>query len=238
MKRGQVTQFIIAGLIILIAVVLVLFSQSEYIKDFFDVQRSKLVGFSSKIAPVNEHIKWCMNDVAEVGAKFVLLQGGHYEPKDYIDIETFKVAYWFDAEDISPSLEIIEKEISNFVDGNLDECVLTFPDENYKIISRKPSTKTIIRDNLIIINTEYNIDVEYKNETYSLDKFSSNLDLDIIDIINNGKKIVDMEVKNDDIDILLLEDLDYKVDIFPYDDSLIYSLSDDQITLMFANKLK
>lgn len=237
MKRGQVTYFIIAGLIILIAVIMILSARFDLIKNFYEEQRTKLVGVPAEIAPVENYIQECLDEVSNTGVKFVLLQGGYYDPINNVDLDSFKVAYWIDGKAISPPLKIIQNEISKFIDSSINECILAFPDINYKITPTKSRTQTIIKEKLILIKIKYNTNVEYKDITYTLNSYNTNLNLDITKIIEDGKKIVQMEIDNqNELDISLLETLDYKIDIFPHDRGLIYSLSNNQTTLMFAVK--
>ena len=238
MKRGQVTYFIIAGLIVLLAAILIFSARLSFLKDVYEEQTTKLLGVPADIKPVEDYIQECLNDVSKTGIDFVLLQGGHYNPNNSIELDLFKVAYWYDNKDISPSLETVQNEISKFINANLNECILTFPYSDYKINLVNPQAQTTIKKDLILITAEYKANIEYKNITFKLSKFNSKLSHDITNIIDSGKKIVDMESNSQDIDIELIESLNYKVDIFPYDDGLIYSLSNNQTTLMFANKIK
>ena len=238
MKRGQVTYFIIAGLIVLIAVILIFSARLSFLKDVYEEQTTKLLGVSADIKPVEDYIQGCLNEVSKTGVDFVLLQGGYYEPNNSVELDLFKVAYWYDNKDISPSLETVQNEISKFINANLNECILTFLDSDYKINLANPKIQTNVKKDLILITAEYRTNVESKNITFKLNKFNSKLSHDITNIIESGKKIVDMESNSQDIDIELMESLNYKVDIFPYDDVLIYSLSNNQTTLMFANKIK
>jgi len=238
MKRGQVTYFIIAGLIVLIAVILIFSARLSFLKDVYEEQTNKLIGVPADIKPVEDYVQECLNDVSKTGVDFVLLQGGYYNPNNSIELDLFKVAYWYDNKDISPSLETVQNEISKFINANLNECILTFPYSDYKINLVNPQAQTTIKKDLILITAEYKANIEYKNITFKLSKFNSKLSHDITNIIDSGKKIVDMESNSQDIDIELIESLNYKVDIFPYDDGLIYSLSNNQTTLMFANKIK
>ncbi len=238
MKRGQVTYFIIAGLIVLIAVIMIFSARFDFLKSLYEEQTTKLIGVPSDIKPVEDYLQDCLDDVSKTGVNFVLMQGGYYDPDNSIELDLFKIAYWYDNKDISPSFETVQNEISKFINANLNECILTFPDSDYKINLITPKTQTTVKKDLILITTEYKTNVEYKNTTFKLNKFNSKLKQDITDIIESGKKIVDMELNNQDIDLELIESLNYKVDMFPYDDDIIYSLSNNQTTLMFANKIK
>src|SRR3989344_9340452 len=100
MKRGQVTYFIIAGLIVLIAVILIFSARLSLLKDVYEEQTAKLLGVPADIKPVEDYVQECLNDVSKTGVDFVLLQGGYYAPKEYIPLDIFKVAYWYDNKDI------------------------------------------------------------------------------------------------------------------------------------------
>src|SRR3989344_6619814 len=128
MKRGQVTHFIIAGLIIIIAIVLVLFARSEYLKNLYEEQRTKLVGLPADIKPIEDYVQECIDLSAPIAKDVIALQGGYAYPNESIDIAIANVAYWYDKKDISPSINIIENQMSIYFKDLVENCIKGFND--------------------------------------------------------------------------------------------------------------
>lgn len=238
MKRGQVTAFIIVGLVVLIAIILVYFANSEYLKDLFEEQRTKLTGIPAEIKPVGDYIQQCLDDVSKTGVDFVLLQGGYYEPKDYVELDLFRVAYWYDNKDISPSLEVIENEISKGINPLFKSCIDEY-DSSYKINLTSLKTDVKIKEKKILFTSNVNMNVIYKDVTYTINKkYILKKDSDVFDIYNTAKTIIDSEVLNpDEIDLTFLAEIPYDINFFKTDtNEIIYTIISDKTTLYFANR--
>src|SRR3989338_11291846 len=164
MKRGQVTQFIIAGLIILIAVIFIILARLDYVKDLFEQQKTKFVGVPFDIKPVEEYVQSCLNEVAPLSKSAVLIQGGYYEPNNYIEIDIANVALWYDkGKDVSPSLKFIESEIGKVVDVLINSCIKEFYMEGYGLSINNINTNVKISENNILMQSFVDVDVNYKD---------------------------------------------------------------------------
>ena len=241
MKRGQVTYFIIAGLIVLLAVILIFSARLSFLKDVYEEQTNKLIGVPADIKPVEDYIQGCLNDVSKTGVDFVLLQGGYYGPNNSVELDLFKVAYWYDGKDVSPSLETVQNEISKFIDENIVSCIINFPDNNYNLTFKEQKASTKINNKNILINLNLNMNINFKNITFKLNKrFNVKLDSDAYDIYNSAKEIVKSEELNpSDIDLTFLAEIPYDINFFKNEeDEIVYVIESNQTTLYFANRFK
>jgi len=112
-KRGQVTGFIIIGVIILLTLFVLFYYPGED-----DVERiSKL---PSDIRPVQGYIDDCVKDAADDGITFISLQGGYYElPELSIDMTFIEVPYYFYLGDADiPLKSVVEEELSKYIEVN------------------------------------------------------------------------------------------------------------------------
>lgn len=242
MKRGQVTAFIIAGVIILIAVVLVLVSQSEYIKDFFDVQRSKLVGVASEVEPVKEYIEGCLKDVGEDAVTLVMLQGGYLSPdlnpgifKEYSKID---ISYWYyDKKDISPNIEDIKNEIAVYVDEILPTCIDSFAFEygltEYILEYDELETTINTKGEEIIFNTKIKLDITYKENNFRIDNIIASVERDSIDVFNSAKLLFE-DLMLSDNNLNLNKDYKYDINFFYGEVGTIYSVHSNNTMVNFA----
>src|SRR3989344_7553316 len=83
MKRGQVTLFIIVGLIILIIVGFLLFLRSDALKSKLGLGRTSAIIVPEQLKPVKNNIDGCVKQVGEEAINILSLQGGYIKlPQD------------------------------------------------------------------------------------------------------------------------------------------------------------
>lgn len=240
MKRGQVTYFIIAGLIILIAVVLILVSRIDYIENLFDVQRSKLMGVANEVEPVKEYIEGCMWEIGNDAITLVMIQGGYLypdlNPGFYNSFSSIDVAYWYyDQRDISPSVEEIARDVGIYVDEILPTCIDSAKNKftEYKIEYEIISTDVEFKNDRVTFDSNINLDVEYKDVTYHIDNVISSFDSDSIAVFNSAKTLFG-DIKKSKNNLNLNKDYDYNINFFYGDEGTIYSISSDDTMVNFA----
>ena len=237
MKRGQITLFIIIGILVLLAVSLTLYVNKEYIKSIFEERITRLENIPQEIQPLENHIKSCIEDTAKLSLNLVFAQGGYFEPKNHIRMEAFDVAYWFDEKDISPSIQTIEKEIAKSIRYLITGCIMDF-EEDYKINIKiiKPIVK--ISGDKIISSAEVRLIVEYKNLTYNLNKnYEASFESEAKNIYDSAKIIIQSEKEDPgSMDLTLLSNLPQIVNFFKFNETIVYVVSDKEPYLMFANR--
>ena len=240
MKRGQVTQFIIAGLIILIAIIFIMSARLDYVKDLFEQQKTKFVGVSSDIKPVEEYVQSCLNEIAPLSNSAVLIQGGYYEPNNYIGIDIANVALWYDkGKDVSPSLKFIESEIGKVVDVLINSCIKEFYMEGYGLSINNINTNVKISENNILMQSFVDVDVNYKDLNFSIKKkFNDKQDSDLYSIYGAGRAIIDLEVRNpDSIELTTLSKFGYDINFFRYnEDEMVYTIKTKNTNLFIGSK--
>lgn len=134
MKRGQITVFVILGLLILIAVSV--YWYSTYVRVVEPVLVEEKV--PREIVPVYEFIRSCLQSVAKEGLLAMGFQGGFISIPPVIDRNhraflqldpsgVAKIPFWFyEGEDRAPSISYMEKELGVFVRDSLQGCIGNF----------------------------------------------------------------------------------------------------------------
>ncbi len=120
-KRGQVSIYIIVGLVILIIAIL-LFSFRTQIKGIFNPE----------IRPVTYFVEDCLQSTAEAGIALAGLQGGYIKLPDKLLLEQGYIPpppspvtipfYWFKGNSYIPTKEDIELQLKDFINERIDEC--------------------------------------------------------------------------------------------------------------------
>jgi len=234
-KKGQVTLFIILGLVILIIVASLVYYKLSSTEKEMNLQEYKAEVVPEGIVPVKNLIDNCVKDISMTGMSFVMLQGGYYEPQDAINLEGFDIAYWYKNKDVSPSLASISNEIATYINKNLNFCVSDITGD-FSIVTVSPKSSVNIQNNAVYVDVDYPAIISYKDMNFIFGKTSIKLDSNLYDIYNTAKGIVKKESGSSMIDMSYLSDIEYNITLFPYSTDVVYGISGD-VTLMFANKI-
>jgi hypothetical protein len=122
-KRGQVTVFIIVGVLILAVFVSFFLLRENYITEELKVEDTEVNTASVKI-----FVDDCLSKVSKEALVFTSLQGGYFNLQDnYSDQVFVKVPYYFDlGQENFPEKEFIEKEMADYVLDKLPDCINNF----------------------------------------------------------------------------------------------------------------
>jgi hypothetical protein len=182
MKKGQLTVFIIIGLILLVSAGLVLYLTTQRVVK--PIEEEIIV--PEDVRPVYEFVQGCANDAAREGLGLLGLQGGFIRlpgiiertPTAYIQIDTFnafKVPLWYyEGEDRTPSLGYMEREISRYVNERLKECTGAFEpfQERFAVVEQaNATTRTMIADNEVILRISWPLALTMPDRTTRIQDF-------------------------------------------------------------------
>lgn len=182
MKKGQLTVFIIIGLILLISIGLVTYLTTQQVVK--PVEEETIV--PEDVRPVHEIVQSCANDIAKEGLGLLGLQGGFIQlpgiidrtPSAYVPLDSanqFKVPLWYyEGEDRTPSLGFMEREIARHVNQQLKDCTDDFASlaDRFAIAEEgNVTTKTVIADDTIILRITWPLAVSSGGRTTRLQDF-------------------------------------------------------------------
>lgn len=195
-KRGQITIFIILGIVILLSSAL-----------FFYAKNSELGAFKpyqGRAGPVEEFVDRCLSEISIQAINLASAQGGFVEiPLQYIDpshhLNEFPgvprdissiVPYWyFNGERKNPTESEMKSHLRKYIEDNLDFCLNNFNafEAEYNIEEKSIKRVDIILNNDdTTIKLDYIIDITPKgsNETTSRDSFIINVDVPLLRLYN------------------------------------------------------
>ena len=204
-KRGQITIFIIIGLIILITVGLFFWFTAAIIPE--------PVFIEPQLEPINRYVGICLAQVATDAVTTLGLNGGYItfpefveaNPQSYLGfgpIKDLKNPYWWYAGiEAIPTQEFIQTQISDYIDTNLKECVGNFEDlrVDYNIIEKSlPQSKVTLTAEYVQINTNYELKVETRrNKTVTtIDTFLSIVPVRLKAMYELAKDIMEAEQRD------------------------------------------
>ena len=226
-KKGQITIFIIVGILIVISAALVI-----YLKEQEIIFRPKPPIVPDEAVPIKDFVEICIKNIGEDAANIIGTTGGYINipeeiannPMSYISISSLergKIPYWYyEGEERVPPLNFIELEIENYVNENLKECILDL--EPFQIQynineTGELSTEVNIEEDRISIEVNYPIEISDKlgKKITSLDKFSADVNYRLKKVYELAVDIMEDENKNAKLEDITVDLLALDVDI-PY----------------------
>jgi len=152
MKKGQVTIFIILGILILGIVLGFMFLVKGGVEEELEVEKEEAL--PADVAGVKLFVESCLEQTIHDAIYLVSGQGGYYEtPELYFDYVGFKIPYYFDQEPLKvPNRELTKNEIKNYVEDNLDGCLEDFNNfPTYEIVVGERELEVEIAPQKVIV---------------------------------------------------------------------------------------
>jgi hypothetical protein len=127
LKRGQVTIFIILGILMLFVFVVLLFVVKSITKDNVKAEQETMVE-AYEFDSIRMFIDHCLERTSNEGMKFVSLRGGYYQVPEPAEDQIFvKIPYYFDVgQKRFPTKEIIAHQIELYVEDEIKSCLNDF----------------------------------------------------------------------------------------------------------------
>ncbi len=222
-KRGQITVFIIFGLIFLLFFFIILFTKSYRIEKIGAVS-------SGELNPIKNYVDLCAKSSASDALYLLGVQGGYTAPpKLYFQSAYAKIAYWYyKGEDTSPTIEEMEQELSSYVNRALPECVENldaFRDMGFEFEN-------------VEFKIDYPITVMQGESKAEISEFYKIIPVRLGYMHSIIKEIVEKEIEDPDwVDMTYLINQDFNFKIYPYDENtLIYSVLDNQSIIDYGSQ--
>jgi hypothetical protein len=203
-KRGQVTLFIIIGIVILIAIGTII-----YIRQ--DTSEIPEIIVDPEMEPVQEYVEFCLTQAGKTALGSIGMKSGFGEippeidtnPRAYLKYDEkgiLKIPYWhYDGRSNVPRISEIQDTISDEAKDSVLFCLKDFKPllEKYDINTRGDlEIDTIINDNDVTFIATYPIDVELRgdNKKARLDKYISSLDVSFRKIYGLATEMMQAEL--------------------------------------------
>lgn len=215
-KRGQVTVFIVLGIVILVVFGFLFFVRGNIVEKSFEDEMNSLV-VPKEIESVKLYFDNCVEDLVDEGISTLGEQGGYIDlPQDIMyrsytnpfsnSLEVYdglNVAYWYyeSANGIEtsqvPSLESMEIELEDYINDNFKECYYNideFTQEGYVIsLPLLVDSNVKINTNNIQVSINAPVSVSYKNVSSIIEKHMLIVDTKFGDMYESAVAIMQKE---------------------------------------------
>jgi hypothetical protein len=162
-KIAQISVFIIIA-IILVAIIALLFT--VFLKPKIPVTTK-----SGELGSIKQQIFDCQSQISKEALKTIGIQGGYYnKPKYFHSIDwAFIPYYYYQGEYYMPQKNVVQDELSNYVNDFLKPCIQKINVVNYKIVYEQPKTITAISPGKVVFTVNSPMSLISGEETTKLE---------------------------------------------------------------------
>ncbi|HLD06946.1 MAG TPA: hypothetical protein VJC16_05450 [Candidatus Nanoarchaeia archaeon] len=213
-KRGQVTVFIIIGILIVLLAAIFLFLQGRL--SLFQPQ----LAVPQHVVPIQGYIEQCIMDSAEPAIRQMAAQGGfltippevsqnplaHY--RLIPDQQQPLVPLWFSQGRMrEPSISSMERELEERIAADVQGCSLETFSEQFTITAGDPAPEVSITDNEVRITVSYPLTITSKQDNVQtqLTAFRKDIQIPLGRAFSLAKAIHDKENQDGFLELLTME---------------------------------
>lgn len=214
-KRGQVTIFILIGIILLFSVSATFYFNYEIIKDKLNIGKEKPRDFTATADAVKSAVEKCLKETAEEGLFYIGLQGGYYETNPHFEqLSDMQTPYYFYLGNESiPTKDTIQDELSKYIQEKLQGCIDLAPFENqgYSFETGEASATANIKEKQVNIDAEFPITIQRETVTSTIRSFNQEVSLDFYRMYAIVEELAKEQKKSpNSVPLIFLSDLAYR----------------------------
>lgn len=227
MKKGvkaQITLFVIISvLIVTVTILLVLSTLSS--------SDPNIIKVDPEFKPVYAYVKSCVDKTAKEAVFYIGDTGGYYLVPE-LATENNIAYYFYNDENLMPSIDFVEKELEKYMDDMLFFCTKNFVDfPEYEVDYQETITDVIINENDVYFDISYPLSISKDGQTFTIDEFETIVPVRLGRIIESLDTYMSEQEKiTDAICLSCLESVSepYNLQIYmwDYDDDVIFSTMD------------
>lgn len=209
MKRGQVTLFVILGLVLVVAIALLVYYKDNLISS--DNKQEELSSLSQEEQEIKSLVESCLNDKAKEALTLSGYQGFYVDvPNNNLDYSIYQIPYLYDnGINKVPSIEIIEEQLSKYIDENIAECYTISQDIEFG----NPETKTEIQNDKVLFTLNLPVKLNKGESASNLNEFNTEVKVRLGELYAIVKTFLD-DSEKDKLCLSCLLDLSVKNDIY------------------------
>ena len=160
-NRGQITIFIILGIVIVIGIVVY----------FFMIQNNISAVVDPAVEPLYDHIQDCLKETTVRAINHVSIVGGFSQPS----LESGIAIYYDRGKNYFPQKESLEEDINEVIDGTLDFCMDFSQFSDYVVEKGRITVDSEIVMDSVIVDINYPLVITQGTSHYQFEHFQATI---------------------------------------------------------------
>jgi len=233
-KRGQSTAFVIVGILVIAVAILLTWVKQSGVESGFETDIAARTTFPPHIQAVRSVIDSCLDEAINEGVIILGLQGGYYQQqKATLPTEIASFSYWAkDGVQVNPSLERMQTEMSRLLQDKMALCVN--PNKfTARVTLETPAVVTTIQDSQMNVQLNYPVSITKDGSASQIkEPYNKVINIQLGKMRALGVKVMRgalLDVNN--IDLSLLLDSGFHVEVTPLGDDVVYAIKDKTNTM-------
>lgn len=217
--RGQITIFLILGIILLVGVLIILFIASQGFGTDYNP-------FTFSREAIRGYVTDCVKTTADDALYKIGIQGMYYTnlPDPVYTTAESKTNHY----NSEPSQEIVRTQLEKAIEDNIHTCIQdfeAFTKNGIEVQAGEPKAEVTINNQNLQIMLDYRVTATKASKMITINSFNT-----IKDNIRIPYLLEAMEqiIQREDIHLTELDNLGCDVTITPFEDKLIYLLEDPE----------
>jgi hypothetical protein len=225
-KKGQITVFIIIGILILAAVGVYLYISGQQAKAPLEAEEMKVTEVATEVQPIKDFVTQCLYLTAKQGLEILGARGGYiiptqrynpYEPTEGSAVQfapesEIKIPYWWhmsskkecqancDFTSEAPSIQNVEAQLNSYIKKELPNCLGTF--ENFRAQAFTVAPAGEIQPRLqftkrnVIVALKYPLTAEKAGAKFELEEYATTLPVNFLEMFTLAANITNLEAEH------------------------------------------
>jgi hypothetical protein len=193
-KKGQVTLFIILGIVLLIAVSVGIVLRKDISAGIQKVKISRSVELQQEVDKVEPFVQDCLESTTEDAILRIVAKGGYNAPKNFVTYDYYTVPIYFDkGKETVPGMQDVANEIAFAVKSDVAQCA------NFNAVSlpvkalKRPEATVTISKAVVTIDLEWPLQVGTETESATISEFSAKVKTDIYFPYENAMELYNQQ---------------------------------------------
>lgn len=243
MRKGQVTVFVIIGLVLVSLIALSIAFKEEIMEQASKIEITKVLTMSKEARTVQSDMENCLTELAEFGLAVMGLQGGyttlgtrihHTETTSKMNyLPYFGTAYlYYKGQNLVPTKEMMEKQLSNFMTTGIGMCEKEYT--GLEIDYGEVRVSTNIQEDEIKFSLDMDVKVKKGDRESGFKNAKAEVPVRLGTIRNVLDDIIDQQIKVSEEELCIsciarvAADNGMEVDIDRIGDDIFYTVTDEQ----------
>lgn len=174
MGKGQVTMFIILGMILVIIISLSFILRNEISDAVARSEAFRPVKLQQESRQLESFVAKCIKPIAEEALLKIASQGGYYETA-FMGYDTYRVPLYYTPEKESvPAMPVIESAVSDYLSSEAEKCALGFSQFGFDVRQlKKPLAEVSIGKKIVSVEVNWPLEIASNGETEKITSFST-----------------------------------------------------------------